>query len=101
MFVRRKRNASGTSSVQVVMKERGRYVVVRSFGASSDEQELLRLEAAARDFIRTYGGQRVIDFDARTAAEAQMRASSAPMLEFPEENDQEDPSATSSANTAN
>ena len=69
MFVRRKRNASGTSSVQVVMKERGRYVVVRSFGASSDEQELLRLEAAAKDFIRTYGGQRVIDFDARTAAQ--------------------------------
>ena len=69
MFVRRKLNASGTSSVQVVMKERGRYVVVRSFGASADEQELSRLEVAARDFIRTYGGQRVIDFDARTAAE--------------------------------
>ena len=62
MFVRRKRNASGTSSVQVVMKERGRYVVVRSFGSSADEQELSRLEVAANDFIRTYGGQRVIDF---------------------------------------
>ena len=39
--------------------------------------------------------------NARTAAEAQMRASSVPMLEFPEENDQEDPPAASSANTAN
>ena len=69
MFVRRKRNASGTCSVQVVMKERGRYVVVRSFGASADEGELSRLEGQAKDFIRTYGGQRVIDFEARTAAE--------------------------------
>ena len=34
---------------------------------------------------------------ARTAAEAQMRASSVPMLEFPEENEGEDPPASSTA----
>ena len=34
---------------------------------------------------------------ARTAAEAQMRASSVPMLEFPEENGEEEPPASSSA----
>ena len=38
---------------------------------------------------------------ARTAAEAQMRASSVPMLEFPEEDRNEEPPASSSANTAN
>lgn len=63
MFVRRKPNASGTYSVQVVMKNRGRYVVVRSFGSSSDESELSRLEQEANQYIRTYGGQTVIDFD--------------------------------------
>ena len=63
MFVRRKPNASGTYSVQVVMKDRGRYVVVRSFGSSSDESELTRLESEAHAFILTYGGQCVIDFD--------------------------------------
>ena len=67
MFVRRKPNASGTFSVQVVMKERGRYVVVRSFGSSSEERELSCLENEARHFISTYGGQRVIDFDGPTA----------------------------------
>ena len=67
MFVRRKPNASGTFSVQVVMKERGRYVVVRSFGSSAEEQELSRLEREARHYISTYGGQRVIDFNAPTA----------------------------------
>ena len=67
MFVRRKPNASGTYSVQVVMKERGRYVVVRTFGSSAEELELSQLEKEARRFISTYGGQRVIDFDAPTA----------------------------------
>ena len=61
--MRRKPNKSGTYSVQVVMKDRGRYVVVRSFGSSSDESELLRLEQEANQYIRTYGGQTVIDFD--------------------------------------
>lgn len=44
------------------MKDRGRYAVVRSFGASADESELLELERKAHDFIRSYGGQQVIDF---------------------------------------
>ena len=65
--MRRKPNASGTYSVQVVMKDRGRYVVARSFGSSSDESELLRLEREAHEFIRTYGGQTVIDFDCPNA----------------------------------
>ena len=45
------------------MKNHGRYVVVRSFGSSSDESELSRLEQEANQYIRTYGGQTVIDFD--------------------------------------
>ena len=63
MFVRRKPNASGSFSVQVVMKDHGRYVVVRSFGSSSDETVLARLERDAHAFILTYGGQCVIDFE--------------------------------------
>lgn len=68
MFVRRKHNTSGTYSVQVVMKKLGRYVVVRSFGASADERELSQLEKSAREYIQTYQGQQVIDFnvDSRT-----------------------------------
>ena len=66
MFVCRKRNASGTSSVQVVMKDRGRYVVVRSFGASADENKLGELERKAHDYIIRYGGQQVIDFSVQS-----------------------------------
>ena len=69
MFVRRKRNKSGSISVQVVMKNRGRYVVVRSFGASDDEARLVQLEKSAREYIMTYQGQQVIDFTALSRAE--------------------------------
>lgn len=72
MFVRRKPNASGTFSVHVVMKDRGRYVVVRSFGSSADESELSRLEKEARAFIDTYGGQRILDFDAPSAQQEKL-----------------------------
>lgn len=62
MFVRRKPNKSGSFSVQVVAKWHGHYVVVRTFGASKDEQELMRMENEAAEFISRYGGQGVIDF---------------------------------------
>lgn len=63
MFVRRKANKSGSFSVQVVRKEAGRYKVVRSFGASADENKLRAYEKDAYDFINTYGGQLTFDFE--------------------------------------
>ena len=62
MFIRRKPNKSGTYSVQVVDKIRGRYTLIKSFGASKSEVELSAMEQQAADFISTYGGQSVIDF---------------------------------------
>lgn len=62
MFVRRKANKSGSYSVQVVEKRYGRYVVVRSFGASKDEDALKRMEHSASEFIASYNGQGVLDF---------------------------------------
>lgn len=62
MFVRRKANKSGSYSVQVVEKCYGRYVVVRSFGASKDEDALKRMEHSASEFIASYNGQGVLDF---------------------------------------
>ena len=72
MFVRRKANKSGTFSVQVVDKIRGRYTLIKSFGASKSEEELVRMEKCASDYIMTYGGQAVIDFrqDERARKEA-------------------------------
>jgi transposase len=51
MYIRRKRNKTGTVSVQVISKHTGKYKVIRSFGTGWTEQELLRLEEHARQFI--------------------------------------------------
>jgi len=51
MYVRRKPNKTGTVSVQVISKHTGVYRVMRSFGTGRTEQELVRLEEQARQFI--------------------------------------------------
>lgn len=49
--MRRKPNKSGTVSVQVVEKRDGKYVVLQSFGSSSSEEEVLRLESKAQTWM--------------------------------------------------
>lgn len=63
MLIRRKPNKSGSFSVQVLDKRDGRNVLLRSFGSSKDESELISMEREASDFISRFGGQRVLDFD--------------------------------------
>lgn len=62
-FIRRKLNKSGSVSIQVLDKRNGRNVLLRSFGSSRDENELIRMGQQAADFITGYGGQCVIDFE--------------------------------------
>lgn len=62
MFVRRKPNKSGSYTIQVVDKVRGHYKLIKSFGSSKSE-DLSAMEKDAADFIATYGGQTVIDFE--------------------------------------
>lgn len=57
MFVREKKNTSGTVSIQVIDKQRGRYQVVRSFGASSDPDIIKRYKAQAHAFINEQPNQ--------------------------------------------
>ena len=56
MFVRRKPNKTGTVSIQVITKSRGRYEVSCSFGTGRTESELNRLEEKARQYIREKEG---------------------------------------------
>ena len=56
MYVRRKLNKTGTSSVQVISKHAGSYRVMRSFGTGRTEHELARLEELARQFINEQKG---------------------------------------------
>ena len=62
MFVRKKLNKSGKVSVQVIDKSSGKYRVVNSFGASSDESVIEKLVAQAQSYVKSVSGIVEIDF---------------------------------------
>ena len=72
MFVRKKKNRSGTVSVVVTDKSGGKYRELKTVGVSSDAEEIARLEVKARQWIDEYSGQLTLDFDesARALQEA-------------------------------
>ena len=72
MFVRRKNNKSGSVSITVVDKSRGRYDVVRSFGTVRTAAEADLLENKAREWVREQEGDPDTLFDQMD--EAQLRA---------------------------
>ena len=71
MFVRRKSNKSGSLSIYVVDKSRGRYSVVKSFGTVRTEAEADLLENKAREWVREQEGDPETLFDRMD--EAQLR----------------------------
>ena len=66
MFVRKKKNRSGTVSVVVADKSSGRFKELKTIGVSSDPEEIARLEVKARQWIDGYSGQLTLDFDEST-----------------------------------
>lgn len=52
MFVRKKKNKSGSVSVQVIQKDNG-YKVLKTIGSSSDPHEIERLILRGRQFIKS------------------------------------------------
>ena len=63
MFVRKKKNRSGTVSVVVTDKSGGKFRELNTVGVSSDADEIARLEVKARQWIDDYTGQQRLDFD--------------------------------------
>lgn len=51
MFLRKKKNESGSTSVQIISKERGKYKVVKTIGSSSDAQKIEKLEYLGKQEI--------------------------------------------------
>jgi len=51
MFVRKKRNHSGSVSIQIIQKHQGKYTVVKTLGSSNDEKEIDRLFKQAQESI--------------------------------------------------
>lgn len=62
MFVRKKPNNSGITSVQVIDKSSGRYRVVKTIGSSSDEEQINRFVEEGKRYIQQCGGVQEIDF---------------------------------------
>lgn len=63
MFVRKKRNRSGSISVVVVDKNSGKFVELKNFGTVKSEEDADKLVIQGKQWIEIYGGQRQLDFD--------------------------------------
>ena len=63
MFVRKKKNRSGTVSVVIADKSSGKFKELKTIGVSSNSDEIARLEVKARQWIDEYSGQLTLDFD--------------------------------------
>jgi transposase len=63
MFIRRKKNKSGSASIMVIDKKGGRYQVKKSFGSSRDANELAMLVVEAEEYIKKISGQGVLEFN--------------------------------------
>lgn len=64
MFVRRKKNRSGTTSVVVVDKHGGKFKELHTVGIGRDEDEVIGLCRQGRDWISQHPGILELDFDA-------------------------------------
>ena len=51
MFIRKKKNRSGNVSIQIIQKQHGKYVVIKTLGTSGDEEEIDRLYKQAQEAI--------------------------------------------------
>lgn len=58
MFVRKKKNRSGSTSIVVVNKAYGRVNYIKTIGISSDEQEIEQLLFKGQEYIHNLGGQK-------------------------------------------
>jgi len=58
MFVRKKKNRSGNTSVVVVDKSRGGFRELKTIGVSSDEKSILELCCEGKKWIASHTGER-------------------------------------------
>jgi len=63
MFIRRKKNKTGSISIQVIDKSKGHYRVIKSFGTGNTEVEIIRLEEYARQYVREQTGMNLSLFE--------------------------------------
>lgn len=57
MFLRKKKNTSGSTSVQIISKSFGKYKVLKTIGSSRNEQEIIKLTYLAKQEIERLSNQ--------------------------------------------
>lgn len=62
MFVRKKKNKSGVTSVQVVDKSTGKYRMLKTIGSSAVLSEVERLVGEGKEWIKNQTGTQELDF---------------------------------------
>lgn len=67
MYVRRKKNRSGSISVQVIDKSSGQYRVVHSLGSSQDISVVVSMEQSGKKWIKEQSGQLSLNFEKGTS----------------------------------
>jgi transposase len=63
MYIRQKKNASGSVSVQIIDKSSGKYKVIKTVGSSHDAGEVLTLQDEANREVTQLTGQLKFNFD--------------------------------------
>lgn len=63
MFVRKKKNASGVVSIQIIEKRNGKSVLLKTIGSSSEPAQVEKLFLQAKQYVQQFGGQQVFQFE--------------------------------------
>jgi transposase len=63
MYLRRKKNASGTTSVYILEKQNGKQVLIKSMGSAREKADIARLISLARKEIERLTRQTSIEFN--------------------------------------
>lgn len=69
MYIRKKKNRSGSISVVAVSKRSGRYREVKTFGTSDKVADIEKMYNEACLWLRTHSGQQELDFDDKKGKE--------------------------------
>jgi transposase len=72
MFVRKRKNKSGSTSVVVIDKSSGKPKELVCVGVSSDDEEIKALVIKGKEWIMRYDGQTVMDLDGVATASAKV-----------------------------
>lgn len=57
MFIKKLKNRSGSTSLQIISKEKGRYKVLKTVGCATTWREIEKLESLAKEEIEKMTGQ--------------------------------------------